>query len=636
MMATARVHAPTVMEFTRDIYAEVIQPGSPEHQEARALQQQRFARASELGEQTAYLSTVDFAPHDTVPIVIRRRPPESLQRTGGWRLWRPRPMPPAEAPLIGTVRLELPGAMMIPEVVRFVPGSHAERLIEQDTVAEIGGLATAMDLDIADILDVIDAAVGALLQVARAEGISWLWLFPRRTLMGLLLAEIPGVLPRYSFKLCHEVIGWREESPRLKEVRELRVKALRALPDEYPIVYGCSAATLATDLARRQTLIEARREIPGLKRVLLGSMRDAQRAVDSEVTAATTELRKRRTGRAPGTTGAPTVDSEKTENIGDTMSGDEQLRKSGTTPGAGDVSAPTAARTTASVTSGVASGVASGRQGFLPFAANADDKVNYLRTMMTQDDVRAYKALSYDLLDVHPGMRVLDVGCGAGADMPALSGLVGPSGRVVGLERDADLVTAAKQGLDGQGLGNVLILAGDATAMTFPTAAFDRARADRVLQHVPEPRNVLREMWRVLRPGGIATLIEPDWRAIALYPGSATGGDNDETLTAILARYQRHLPHALIGRQLRALLEGQTEERWSDVRVRGVAFTLLSWPVVDAVLQLAASAQALAIEVPARATQIQEWFAAVSAADARSEFFATIPLFFAVARKPLG
>jgi SAM-dependent methyltransferase len=474
---------------------------------------------------------------------------------------------------------------------------------------------------------VIDAAVAALIEVADEAGIEWLWIFPRRTLMRLLLAHIPDVLPAYSFALCRDVDGWNEGSPRLQEVRNLRVKALRALPDDFPIVYECPTATLADDLARRKALPGTRRPLPGLRRMLWGAMRDAQRAVDHEVATANQEMQTRR-GRVANADADWVID--RAEEVS-AVSAEE-----GTTPGIGETAGQQSAREgdghrgTEDATSHP-----SGRD-FPPFAADATDRVAYLQAMGERDVVRGYKAQSYRLLAVEPGMQVLDVGCGDGADLLDLAELVGPRGFAFGLDHDPVVLEMARRRKEEAGVPNVLVWTGDAEATTFPTASFDRVRADRVLQHVERPERVVAEMLRVLRPGGIVALVEPDWRSMVVYPASAAGGDDDATFSAVPAFYQRHLPHALIGRQLRALLQRQGPQAWIDVRAQALAFTLSSWAEVSGVLQLERSAQALALEMPELATPVQGWLAAVAEADRRGTFFAMAPLFFAVARKRAG
>src|SRR5215469_1344199 len=86
----------------------------------------------------------------------------------------------------------------------------------------------------------------------------------------------------------------------------------------------------------------------------------------------------------------------------------------------------------------------------LPWAPQAD----YFRQVALAGG-SAYKTLSYELLDVKPGMRVLDVGCGMGGDLPALADRVGPAGMVVGIEPDWDLLQEAQAASSGR--ENILV-----------------------------------------------------------------------------------------------------------------------------------------------------------------------------------
>jgi SAM-dependent methyltransferase len=101
-----------------------------------------------------------------------------------------------------------------------------------------------------------------------------------------------------------------------------------------------------------------------------------------------------------------------------------------------------------------------------------------------------------------------------------------------------------------QGVGNVRFEAADAYALPFPDAAFDVVNANALLQHLGEPVRALREFRRVLRPGGLAAVTDPDWstwliepatplldrlRALRLQVYAHHGGD------AGYARHQRRL-----------------------------------------------------------------------------------------------
>jgi len=120
-------------------------------------------------------------------------------------------------------------------------------------------------------------------------------------------------------------------------------------------------------------------------------------------------------------------------------------------------------------------------------------------------------ARSLELLHVGPGMRVLDVGCGPGALLPALAQLVGAEGRVVGLDYAAPLLETARERVEAAGVGErVELVAGDAHRLPFADASFDAVHVERVLMHLEDPDAAIREMRRVTRPGGWVVAAEPD------------------------------------------------------------------------------------------------------------------------------
>jgi ubiquinone/menaquinone biosynthesis C-methylase UbiE len=628
------VHVAVVPTF----FAEVVAPGSPSHAEARRLQADRFATACRPGEHL-YLETVEYRPGLTIPIVVRRRqenPPEEDNehvRDGhtSAQVW-PVASQPRRNALVGAIRLELSGASIIESVVSFVPGSPSALTLAQRRFAELGGFATVEDLDREEALDVVDTMASAIVAAARRRHIDSLWIFPRKALMPLFLATIDGVLPPYRFSLCRDVAGWVEESDRLQAVRDLEVKGLEASPDELPVVFQTTVETLAQDVTRRLALRDKRLQQPNLQILVLGAVRQAYRAVRAELNDLNSgrgvqQLGRESLGAAPQTmrTLASSVPAPQ---------GSSDAPDGGPSP---DVaSASHAAADPTDLTSFPQS---AGAQGFLPFAADRSAKAAYLDAFLQAggDDVTTYKQLAFDLLDIGHGVSVLDVGCGGGVDLVSLAKRVGPRGRVIGLDHDADLVATARAYIASQPKDELPIVPevceGDAERMSFADATFDRVRADRMLQHVKHPARALSEMFRVLRPNGVVTLVEPDWRAIAFYPASPSGGNDDRTFAAVLGYYQRHLPQALIGRQLLMLLRRLGEHAWESVHVRTIAFTLTSWARVDLVLQLSNAARALAAEEPASAAEIEEWLAAVARSAAAGEFLASIPLLFAWARK---
>lgn len=101
-----------------------------------------------------------------------------------------------------------------------------------------------------------------------------------------------------------------------------------------------------------------------------------------------------------------------------------------------------------------------------------------------------------------PGEQVLDVACGTGLIALAAAEAVGPTGRVLGTDLAERMVEAAQQRAAQRGLRHLGFARMDAEQLALPDAGFDLALCALGLMYMPEPAQALREMRRVLRPGG--------------------------------------------------------------------------------------------------------------------------------------
>jgi ubiquinone/menaquinone biosynthesis C-methylase UbiE len=101
------------------------------------------------------------------------------------------------------------------------------------------------------------------------------------------------------------------------------------------------------------------------------------------------------------------------------------------------------------------------------------------------------------------GMDVLDVGCGQGIDLVRYARA---GARVTGIDLTPRHVELARQHLDAAGLEGEVVL-GDAEQLPFEDGSFDRVSSNGVLHHTPDIAAALREIRRVLRPGGEARVI---------------------------------------------------------------------------------------------------------------------------------
>ncbi|MBD0421316.1 methyltransferase domain-containing protein [Streptomyces sp. TRM S81-3] len=125
------------------------------------------------------------------------------------------------------------------------------------------------------------------------------------------------------------------------------------------------------------------------------------------------------------------------------------------------------------------------------------------------DDAPAYAAAVAEL-GLRPGDRVLDAGCGTGRALPPLRAAVGPSGVVVGADlTPAMLQAAVRAGRDRDGR----LLLADVTALPLRSRSLDAVFAAGLVAHLPDPAGNLRELARVVRPGGVLALFHPIGRA---------------------------------------------------------------------------------------------------------------------------
>jgi ubiquinone/menaquinone biosynthesis C-methylase UbiE len=123
-------------------------------------------------------------------------------------------------------------------------------------------------------------------------------------------------------------------------------------------------------------------------------------------------------------------------------------------------------------------------------------------------------AIMLDRIGVKEGWRCLDIGCGPGGITGMLAERVGRSGRVLGLDKDADFLAYARN----RAPDNVEFQQGDGFQTGLPADSFDLVHMRFVASTAGDPDRLLREAVRLARPGGIVAFEEPDAGTYNCYP----------------------------------------------------------------------------------------------------------------------
>ena len=133
------------------------------------------------------------------------------------------------------------------------------------------------------------------------------------------------------------------------------------------------------------------------------------------------------------------------------------------------------------------------------------------------------------------GMTCLDVGCGAGHVSRHLAALVGPGGRVVGLDLDPVKLATARTEAERAGLGNVEFRSADATAWS-ESGRFDVVYGRFIVSHLAEPAAFIARLRDALRPSGTLVLEDIDFSGCFCHPANRAYARYCELYVEVIAR----------------------------------------------------------------------------------------------------
>ena len=251
--------------------------------------------------------------------------------------------------------------------------------------------------------------------------------------------------------------------------------------------------------------------------------------------------------------------------------------------------------------------------------------IEYLDTMTAQAEIKRYKNMSYKLLNIESGSSILDVGCGTGDDVLALAELVGPNGKVVGLDNNKSLIEEANQRSRHMELP-VQFQVGDAHKLDLADNTFDGCRADRVFMYLQDRQQALSEIIRVTRSGGRIVATDPDWDTMLVE-----APDRDLTRQIIDNFIEQLVINPWCGRELYKLFKlGGLE---NVVVADTPTLVLTDFSIANQILEFDKAADLMRKKKPSFADKVDSWLSYLKQADNEGFFFSAVSAFTVAADK---
>ena len=237
--------------------------------------------------------------------------------------------------------------------------------------------------------------------------------------------------------------------------------------------------------------------------------------------------------------------------------------------------------------------------------------------------VQAHKARSYELLQLRPGLRMLEIGVGTGDDAVAIARRIAPGGRVTALDNSRECLDRARRLALEVGV-DIEFVFGDAQALDFASDSFDVCRAERVFQHLSDPAAALEEMKRVVRPGGWVQVIDADFDTLSIDA-------SDREITREVVRLRAEAPpHGWIARQLPRLFR---EAGLELLTIEGITFAFTDHELAFEIYELDAITEQIVERGEFDRHRVDSWRAELELRGEQGGFFLASTGFMAVGRK---
>ena len=139
---------------------------------------------------------------------------------------------------------------------------------------------------------------------------------------------------------------------------------------------------------------------------------------------------------------------------------------------------------------------------------NISNNYDHMNSVISFQQHIKWRKKTMRAMNVQKGSSALDVCCGTGDWSIALAEAVGPNGKVIGLDFSKNMLSVGEEKITNQGLKNVELIHGNAMELPFQDNTFDYVTIGFGLRNVPDYNQVLREMYRVVKPGGLVVCLE--------------------------------------------------------------------------------------------------------------------------------
>lgn len=173
---------------------------------------------------------------------------------------------------------------------------------------------------------------------------------------------------------------------------------------------------------------------------------------------------------------------------------------------------------------------------------DSDAELAMLERILASSNAESLRQFVVDQLNLRPDESVLSIGCGPGFETAALADAIGERGRVHGVDTNAPVLARARDRCAEY--SQVSFARGDATDLPVPDECYNVAVAKQVYQFVDDLEAALRELHRVLEPGGRAAVVAKDLDTMAIH-----ASDRDRMRRALEA-YRDGVRHPHLGTRL--------------------------------------------------------------------------------------